>query len=156
MIRIALLMILSFSAASAVDQAEWVTRLGGTLQRNAQNQIIGLNLRASWVSDADLAEVAKWKQLERIDLSLTRITDQGLQLLKDLENVKDLNLLYAELLTDEGLSSIRNWKKLEGLNCRGTKVTDNTLTHIASLRNLKRIDLGFAEVTDNGDRKSVV
>ena len=82
MIRIALLIILSFSAANAVEQVEWVAQLGGTLQRNAENQIIGLNLRATWVSDADLAEVAKWKHLERIDLSLTRITDQGLQLLK--------------------------------------------------------------------------
>lgn len=145
-----ILFLLSLTLCFPASDAEWAERLGGKVERNAQGDVTGLNLRASWVSDADLAEVAKWKKLERLDLSLTRVTDQGLLLLKELENVRELNLFYAELVTDEGLAVVRNWKKLEDLNCRGTKVTDNTLTHIAGLRQLKKLDVGFAEVTDNG------
>ena len=55
----------------------------------------------AWVVDADLEAVAATPSLEKLDLSLTRVTDLGLLRLKNLPNVRELNLSYAELVTDE-------------------------------------------------------
>ena len=62
--------------------------------------------------------IAKLDKLERLDLSNTRVTDLGLLKLKDLKNVRELNLFYAELVTDEGLATMRNWMKIERINGR--------------------------------------
>ena len=55
-----------------------------------------------------------------MDLSLTRITDQGMQELKNLPGIVDLNLHFAEYVTDEGLAAIKEGKKLERLTLHGT------------------------------------
>ena len=82
--------------------AGWVDDLGGRVVTNAQGQITGVNLRGTFVSDSDLDAIAAIPTLESIDLSHTRVTDAGLLRLKGLQNVRELNLFYAELITDEG------------------------------------------------------
>lgn len=88
--------------------------------------------------------------LSRLDLSLTRITDHGLQDLKGAPGIADLNLRYAEFVTDEGMMAVRNWKHLRRLNLRGTKITDTTLQHLASVPSLESLDIGFVQLTDVG------
>jgi hypothetical protein len=58
--------------------------------RDGAGRVTGVDLGASWVSDADLARLA------RLDLSLTHITDLGLQQLKTAPAIEELNLHYAE------------------------------------------------------------
>ena len=115
----------------AADGGGWIGHAGGVVTRNGAAQIVSVDLRSSWVSDADLAQLAKLPALSRIDLSETRITDHGLQELKGAPAIADLNLRYAEFITDEGLMAVRGWKHLKRLNVRGTKITDTTLQHLA-------------------------
>jgi hypothetical protein len=129
---------------------DWITGLGGRIERDAQGEITELALRGSWVTDGDLDSVAALTHLQKLDLSLTRITDLGLLRLKGLKNVRELNLFFAELVTDEGLAAVKGWSRLERVNFRGTKVTDNTLATLAGNNAIVALDIGYAEVTDSG------
>ena len=80
-----------------------------------------VDLRSCWVTDADLPALAKRPGLKRLDLSMTRITDQGLLQLKSMTGLEELNLRYAELITDEGMSAVKGWKQLRRIDVRGTK-----------------------------------
>ena len=83
----------------AID-GDWVARLGGTATRGPQGEIVGLELRGSWVGDADLRSIASLAALKSLDLSHTLITDIGFQALKSAPAIEELNLYYAEQVGD--------------------------------------------------------
>jgi Leucine Rich repeat len=138
------------AAVTEGDVAGWVAAQGGSVTRDAAGRITGVNLRASWITDGDLEMLGQVPGLQTLDLSLTRITDLGLEHLKSLAEVRDLNLYYCEFLTDVGIARLKGWKKLERLNLRGTKITDTSLEHLASLPALASLDVGFTQITSNG------
>lgn len=109
-----------------------------------------VNLRSCWITDSDLPALTRRSGLKRLDLSMTRITDQGLLQLKPLSGLEDLNLRYAELITDEGMSAVKGWKQLRRIDLRGTRITDTTLGYLGALTSLESIDAGFAQISDNG------
>jgi Leucine-rich repeat (LRR) protein len=109
-----------------------------------------IDLRAGWVSDADMPRLARMPDLRRLDLSLTRISDRGLRALKSASSIEELNLYFAEQITDEGASVVRNWKHLKKLNLHGTKITDSTLEFLAGIPTLEWLDVGWAQITDTG------
>ncbi len=109
-----------------------------------------VDLRACWITDADLPALLRQPGLKRLDLSMTRIGDQGLLQLKSLTGLEELNLRYAELITDEGMSAVKGWKQLRRIDLRATKVTDTTLGYLGGIATLESIDVGFSQITDNG------
>jgi internalin A len=141
---------LSLAVCALAADATWVEDVGGTIVRDAAGQITGVNLRGRWVTETDLRELAQLPHLTHLDLSLTRVTDEGMLQLKNAPGIVDLNLYYAELVTDEGMSAIKGWKKLKRLNVRGAKISDTTLEHISGIQTLESVDVGFALVTDVG------
>ena len=148
--------LLGVICSAAVDPA-WITDKGGVTVRDSAGKIVAVDLRAGWVADSDVADLARIPDLKRLDLSLTRISDQGLRHLRPAPQIVELNLYYAELITDDGMSAIRGWKHLKRLNLRGTKITDKTLEMLATVPTLESLDIGFAEITDVGlDHLSVL
>jgi Leucine-rich repeat (LRR) protein len=145
--RIAFLLLAASVAFAAND---WIAALDGHAGLATDGSVRSLSFRQGWVSDSDMDLVARLDKLEVLDLSNTRVTDLGLLKLKDLKNIRVLNLFYAELITDEGLATMRNWAKIERINARGTKVTDNTLALLAGKTTIAALDIGYAEVTDSG------
>jgi len=129
---------------------DWVAGLGGRVERNGEGDIIAVHLRGTWVSDTELIELARLPKLERLDLSHTRITDEGLLHLKPARQIQDLNLYYAEQVTDQGIAAIREWKNLKHLNLRGTRVSDGGLAIAGGLTQLEALDIANTEFTDNG------
>ena len=125
--------VLGFVGLLGAADGDWVTAAGGRVERDSAGHIIGVDLRGTWVTDGDLAELARLPQLARLDLSLTRITDRGSQELKPAAGITDLNLYYAEQITDEGMAALKGWKRLRRLNLRGTKITDTTLVHLGEI-----------------------
>jgi Leucine-rich repeat (LRR) protein len=123
---------------------------GARTVKDAQGNIIELDLTSTWVTDGDLAKVAQMRHLRKLDLSHTRVTDGGLEQLKSLENVVELNCYYAERLTEDGIAHLRGWKHLEHLSLRGTKVTSQVFAHLARLTSLRSLDLGFTQIEDEG------
>jgi len=102
----------------------------------------------TWITDADLDQIALRQDLDRLNLAQTRITDSGLERLRDLKGVRELDLYFAEFITDEGLSALATWNKLERLNLRGTRLTSRSLEHIAKLTALKHLDLSYSQIDD--------
>src|SRR5688572_22475674 len=149
MARMALLPLLAVSCFAVVDP-NWVTEKGGVLTRDNAGKIVAVDLRSSWVTDSDIVELARLPDLKRLDLSLTRVSDHGLRMLRTAPGIVELNLYYAELVTDEGLSAVKGWKHLKRLNLRGTKITDKTLEMLATVPTVESLDIGFAEITDVG------
>ena len=147
--RAALVCLLSVATLPAAD-ADWIEDLGGAAVRDQSGDVIGVDLRATWVTDTDLRKLAEFPKLTWLDLSLTRITDQGMQELEGLPGIVDLNLRFAEYVTDEGLAAIKGWQKLEKLNVHGTKISDTTLEHISGIDTIKSLDVGSSMVTDVG------
>src|SRR5579862_8756741 len=103
----------------------WITEYGGRSERDSAGAVVGVNLRGTWISDSDLIELGRLPHLERLDLSLTRITDRGILYLKSAANLVDVNLDFDERVGDQGQAAIREWKRLRRLNLRGTKIADN-------------------------------
>ena len=82
------------------------------------------------------SSLAAMPDLESLDLSHTRITDEGMLRLKDAPKISDLNLFYAEWITDQGMTAIRDWKHLKRLNVRGTT---NIRRHAGNRRRLELV-----------------
>jgi Leucine-rich repeat (LRR) protein len=148
--RLAMIAIASTVSLSASDLTSWISEAGGAVTRDRAGQIVAVDLRASWITDSDMPELARLPNLARLDLSLTRITDHGLQQLKDAPAITDLNLYSDELITDAGLSAVKGWKHLKRLSVRGTKITDTTLQHLSGVTSLESLDAGYAQITDVG------
>jgi len=102
------------------------------------------------VSDTKQLDLARLPKLERLDLSHTRITDEGMLHLKSAKQIKDLNLYYAEQVTDQGIAAIREWKNLKRLNLRGTRIYDGSLAIVGGLTQLEALDIAGTQFTDNG------
>ncbi len=137
------------AAASAVD-AGWIERAGGAIARDGGGRIVAVDLRASWATDSDMPLLAQMKDLKRLDLSLTRISDRGLRALKAAPAIEELNLYFAEQISDEGAAIVKGWKQLRGINLRGTKITDSTLEFLSGVPTLEWLDIGWAQITDTG------
>lgn len=147
----AILLALTASALlHAADSVDWVTRLGGTAQRDAAGDIVALNFRGTWIDDVELVDVARLPELERLDLSHTRISDEGMLHLKSATGIRELNLYYAEQITDQGMTAIKNWKMLKRLNLRGTRIANGTLEIVSHMTQLEALDVANTQITDNG------
>jgi Leucine-rich repeat (LRR) protein len=133
----------------AVD-TDWIARLGGKIERDPMGRIVAVNLRGSWINDADMIELARLPELERLDLSHTRISDEGMLNLKPAPKIKDLKLFYSEWITDQGMTAIKDWKHLRRLDVRGTRISDGTLEIVSHMTGLEALDIAHTEVTDLG------
>src|SRR2546426_770485 len=148
--RVTLLLLAASAALPATDTSEWIAHLGGKMSRDSAGNIVAVNLRGSWINDAEMMELARLPHLARLDLSHTRITDEGVLHLRSATKISDLNLYYAELITDQGMRAIRDWKHLKRLNVRGTRISDGTLAIVSRLIGLEALDIANTQVTDNG------
>jgi internalin A len=138
------------TTAWAMADTGWIERVGGTVTRDAGGQPVAVDLRSSWTTDSDMPLLAQMKELKRLDLSLTRISDRGLRALKAASAIEELNLSFAEQITDEGAATVKGWKHLRHLNLRGTKITDSTLEFLSGVAGLEWLDIGWAQITDTG------
>ncbi len=128
----------------------WIEKLGGKVERDAASRITAVNLRGSWINDVEMIELARLPDLERLDLSHTRISDEGMLNLKPAPKIKELKLFYSEWITDQGMTAIKQWKHLKRLDLRGTRISDGTLEIVSGLTGLESLDIAHTEVTDVG------
>jgi hypothetical protein len=124
--------------------------LHGKIKRDAAGNVIEVNLATSWINDAEMVDLLAFRKLQRLDLSHTRISDEGLLHLRPAHSIVDLNLLYAEQITDQGMSAIKDWKQLVNLNVRGTRIGDVALGIVSKLPLVESLDIANTAVTENG------
>lgn len=136
--------------ARAADLRSRVLSQGGEVETDEAGDIVGVRFGFTWVADGDLDHITGVNSLKRLDLSLTRTTDLGIEKLKPLTGVEELNLYACEHISDTSLAHLRHWKNLRRLNLRGTDITDTGLAYVASHRHLEALDISVTQVTDNG------
>lgn len=94
----------------------------------------------SRITDEGLAVVADLDDLEELGLCCSQVTDEGLRHLANLRKLRKLQLSDCAI-TDEGLAHIAHLDNLEWLLLSGTRVSDAGLQHLTGLKKLSRLDL---------------
>ena len=142
----------SLSAAERPDAeiARSIEAQGGSIVRSADGRIVEVSLARTWATDNDVQRLAGLKDLKRLDLSLTYVSDRGIESLQKLTRLEDLNLFAAEFITDAAVSYLRANTALRRLNLRGTDITDTSLQYVAAITGLRQLDVSYTQISDPG------
>jgi len=147
---IAAVLLIPLLVCAQSEMAKWVADQGGAVRQGTGSRIEDVKLDLAWIGDSDAARLAALKDLQSLDLSLTLVSDVGMESLKPLAGITDLNLYSVEHITDTGIAYIRDWKRLRRLNLRGTDITDTSMEYVAGLPALESLDVSYTQVTNNG------
>jgi Leucine-rich repeat (LRR) protein len=103
--------------------------------------ITELDLRGGSISDYGLRYLGSFPDLERLDLSETRITSQGLSQLNDCEHLTSLALDHNRNIDETGIREITGLG-LQEINLSSTSITDGVFNIVAEYEDLQvlRID----------------
>ena len=82
-------------------------------------------------------------------LYIVDLLPQGLQHLRKLKNLQELNLSSTKI-TDVGLKELKQLEKLHILGLAETRITDAGLRDLKELNNLKELYVANSRVTDAG------
>lgn len=88
------------------------------------------------------------KHITWLSLARTNISDEGLSIISQFENLTRLQLEKTSI-SDKGVAAISNLKHLEALNLYGTKVTDKCLSDLQKMEGLKRVYLWDTKISLN-------
>ena len=82
----------------------------------------------------------------RVDLRATLVSDEGLDSLSRMSQLKTLHIGDTGI-TDLGVKKISQFKKLEGLTLTNLSISDQALTFLTDLPRLRYLDLEGTNVT---------
>jgi hypothetical protein len=127
--------------AVARDGKHWiVTHPGGRWGGHARSKVE--------VNDEGIERLAKLApHVRRWNLSNSPVTDQGLNVLAALSDLKAINL-QGTSITDAGVNSLTPFRYLRVLNVGDTNVTSASLSTIAKWTYLGRLELANTELDD--------
>jgi hypothetical protein len=111
-----------------------------------------LDLSFSQVTDEGMRQITGLAELYWLKLEGTQVTDAGLQHLKGLPNLAALYLGSTQV-TDTGLEHLKGLTKLRSLGLSDTQVTDDSLKHLKSMTNLESLDIENTDVTGEGMKR---
>src|SRR5262245_60289949 len=107
----------------------------------------GLELSGTKISDDDLAHLTGLTNLQWLYLDNTKVTDKGLDHLKGLTNL-DVLALNKSQVAGPGLANLKDLKKLRVLNLSECKISDAALESIHGLVQIQT--LGMEKLPING------
>ncbi|QDV70173.1 Leucine Rich repeats (2 copies) [Rosistilla carotiformis] len=110
--------------------------------------IRSLSLTHTEVTNQDIAQLAKLRDLESLDLHMTKMHEGPIPGLDQLR-LKRL-MLNRTRVDDDSIAALRKMTSLEYLDLTRTKVTDAGLKHLESLPKLRKLVLRRALVTQAG------
>ncbi|MEZ6054019.1 MAG: hypothetical protein R3B91_01370 [Planctomycetaceae bacterium] len=108
-----------------------------------------LDMSESFVDDSGLAEIAKFPNLESLNLWAGTFTGDGLNQITSLTKLKELNLQSTDV-SDDTLDIVAQLSSLENLNLMETRISSAGLAKLHGLKNLKSINLANTDVDDAG------
>ena len=89
----------------------------------------------------DLSKLARLAHLEKLDLSRTPISSEGLQALAEMPMLRELRLGFAGNIDDAAAAALIRTKHLEVLYLSGTAITGKTLTALSGAKQLRELDV---------------
>jgi hypothetical protein len=109
-----------------------------------------LELGGKQIDDAGLVHLAKLKSLNYLVL-WGYFSDAGMAHLKDIPNLRILDIGLPGPITDEGLANLAGCTQLERISLHWNEnITDKGASYLATMPSLKMIDLWHAHITDAG------
>lgn len=127
-------------------------KLGARFDMNTNRRVRTVMLSRTRVSDADLKQLANFKELDSVSLVETSVGNEGMKYLATLSNLKRLNLSMTEV-DDTGLQALIGLSHLEVLSLIGTGITDTSVNTLSKLARLKDVDLDLTKVTPEGKKR---
>jgi hypothetical protein len=129
------------------------------------NEPFSLNLFGCDLTDDSVKQLARFKNLRRLDLTATRVSDVGVQALPGLPDLRALHLGTTKIsnaglkdvtriaslrelsistpgVTEAGLKELSNLKRLQTLDISSVNLSSAGLKHLARCRNLRDLDVG--------------
>jgi uncharacterized membrane protein/mono/diheme cytochrome c family protein len=107
-------------------------------------QTVWLKLGRTQIGDKTIAELSKFKNLNRLHLEFTNVTDAGLKNLKSAQSLQYLNLI-GTAITDQGLKELGTLKTLRTLYLWQTKVTPQGVADLQKALPDTEINTGMEE-----------
>jgi internalin A len=112
------------------------------------NDVRAISFSQCWTTDADLAYLQSFPELEQLDLRDNgAITTAGLLHLKGLPNLKSLFLLETAVTSVEPLQDVQSLEELDLSSLPDLQV--DTLRFLRPLKRLRRLRLCFGEFDDS-------
>ncbi|PRP89174.1 eukaryotic translation initiation factor 4E type 3-like [Planoprotostelium fungivorum] len=111
--------------SSIIDARGWKMSNQSLQRISSLDSVLSLNLSGCQLFDSvSIRFLNGMKHLRKLDLSRTKVDDDGLKKLNDLSGCN---------VTDSSTSCISNFNLLEELNLSKTRITDDTITHLCAL-----------------------
>lgn len=128
-----------------------IQRLGGTVESDhvgERTSLVSVDLSQTEVKDKDLAMLTSLPGLTVLHLINTDITDAGIKILcKDAKQLERLNLLGTKV-TDKSVVELGRLTALRSLDLSNTRITDHGLKPLVSLINLRSLYLDGLPLTE--------
>lgn len=105
------------------------------------------------VRNEDIALIAGIKSLEYLDVSLMRITDEGVAYLKGHQRLKEIDGLNGLGITDNAIFCLQQIPCLDRVNLSSTAISDAGMEHLVKIKQLKIAFLEHVAITDRGCRE---
>jgi hypothetical protein len=102
------------------------------------------------VTDAGMKHLGRLPQLQELDISDYpggQITDRGLEVLRDLPELRRFQMCWQGGITDAGVSNLKLCEQLESVDLLGSLTGDGAIVALAGKRKLRRFKTG-RQVTD--------
>lgn len=100
-----------------------------SILKDVAADVVELDLSSIDLTDAGVAYLKEFKNLEKLKLNETKITDTALKTIAGLESLKKLNL-YGTAVTDAGVKELLQHPTLEKVYLWNTKVTPAAATDL--------------------------
>ncbi|NQT01469.1 MAG: hypothetical protein HQ580_05575 [Planctomycetes bacterium] len=105
----------------------------------SRSHYVDPKMNKEYYTDKGLAELAKCRLLEELNIGSIGITDAGIDHIAKLTNLKRLSLFGCDNMTDKGVAKLCTLKSLTSLNISRAEVTFSGLAQLNSLSNLTRL-----------------
>ena len=140
--------------AVPLDRSEAIAALKrrASVRQNEQGQVTGITFvhYETRVTDETFELLKPLRYLEDLTVSGGDVTDEGLQHIKDLQNLKRLALINTRISAWGLGRHLGGLKQLESLNVSGSDITDEGLLTWEEFDRLKHLDLSNTGITDTG------
>ncbi len=143
----------AFVKAAPETKTDAMLQALGALPEESRARLTECNLAGSRVSDAGLAEVAKFPNLFLVDLTgCTHIGDTALAPLVNLRLLEVLSLERCSV-TNDAVSHLRKLTNLKVLNLNKTAINDAGIAGLAPLTRLEELSINSTKINGSGFRK---
>jgi hypothetical protein len=116
---------------------------------SALHGLRAINLTESKISDNGLKMLCELQSLESLAVSCTGITDSGLDELIHLIDLRELDLSLTAV-SDDGLLKLSSLRTLEELRLASTGISEEGIVHLLKLQKLKLLDVADTAITEEG------